>query len=161
MFRIGPLESLHDKEGGFTLVEVLVVILIIGILAAVAIPVFLNQRKVANDAAVESDVKNAMAVVESYFGENPNATSVSLTYLQTKGTKSTGTTLSFRGNANDYCIWGQHSNGKRYNAGDTWEQAGGRPYFLMSNKAGGYVNGTAVSSLSCTNAGTGTVWSST
>lgn len=134
MFRIGPLESLHDKEGGFTLVEVLVVILIIGILAAVAIPVFLNQRKVANDAAVESDVKNMIPVVDAYFNENPNSTVIATDYIKTQGTKSMGTILYMKGNANDYCIWGQHVNGKKYNLGDTWAQAGGRPYFLVASK---------------------------
>lgn len=58
---------LNKNEDGFTLVEILVVILIIGILAAIAIPVFLNQRQKANDAALTSDVINAAKVVETYI----------------------------------------------------------------------------------------------
>lgn len=55
------------KENGFTLIEILVVILIIGILAAIAIPVFLNQRQKAADAALISDTRNAATAIEHYY----------------------------------------------------------------------------------------------
>jgi type IV pilus assembly protein PilA len=48
------------------LIELLVVIVIIGILAAVAIPVFLSQRQKAFDATAKSDIQNAALAEESY-----------------------------------------------------------------------------------------------
>jgi type IV pilus assembly protein PilA len=58
-----PSRSLRD-ERGFTLVEVLVVVLIIGILAAIAIPAFLNQRAKAQDAEAKTYVVTAVKAME-------------------------------------------------------------------------------------------------
>src|SRR4051795_9821690 len=66
-------KSMKEKDQGFTLIELLVVIIIIGILAAIAIPVFLNQRKKGVDASLKSDLKNAATNVESWATDNPSS----------------------------------------------------------------------------------------
>ena len=57
-------------QAGFTLIEVLVVVLIIGILAAIAIPSFLSQKKKADDAQAISLVRNAETAMESFGTSN-------------------------------------------------------------------------------------------
>ncbi len=59
-----------NKDEGFTLIELMVVVLIIAILVAIAIPTFLGQRKNAQDSAAKSNVRNALATEKAYFSVN-------------------------------------------------------------------------------------------
>lgn len=119
----------ESSESGFTLIEILVVILIIGILSAIAIPVFLNQRKAANESAIRSDLRNLAIAVEDHFKDNPNDITVEFSDIPDYR-PSKAVVIALRGNANTWCAVATHPNSNYNTTGDvtkalTYDNANG------------------------------------
>jgi prepilin-type N-terminal cleavage/methylation domain-containing protein len=74
-----------NNEKGFTLIELMIVIAIIGILAAIAIPQFAAYRQRSYNAAANADLRNAATAQEAYYVDeqsysNSTATLTGATY---------------------------------------------------------------------------------
>jgi len=84
------------SDSGFTLIELLVVVVILGILIGIAIPVYLNYRKSANDKAAQSDLRGAVGVLELCLSTNGSypATIAAGATAGTSGAACTGQTIS-------------------------------------------------------------------
>jgi prepilin-type N-terminal cleavage/methylation domain-containing protein len=68
-YRSRPVRAKSDEDG-FTLVELLVVVLVLATLVGIAVPTFAKQRESAWDAAVSSELRTAMIALESYRSQN-------------------------------------------------------------------------------------------
>jgi type IV pilus assembly protein PilA len=93
------LAARRRDEGGFTLIELMVVVLIIAILLAIAIPTFLGAQNKAKDRSAQSSLRNAVTAAKTIYADSQTYTGIdttamgsiepSLTYKAT-GVVSTG-----------------------------------------------------------------------
>lgn len=102
-------------ERGFTLVELLVVVIIIAILSAIAIPAFLGQRTKAQDSAARSLVRSAAVAAEAYYADGQtftganaaalNAVEKSITFVDQTSTICAGAKATTLTKNNKVDVW--------------------------------------------------------
>ena len=109
---------INKNEKGFTLIELMIVIAIIGILAAIAIPQFSAYRTRSYNAASQADLRNAATAQEAYFVDeqiycDTTGTLIGATYGLYMSENVTLTIVAASTDATGYVMRSKHSSGDK------------------------------------------------
>ena len=92
------LQKLNKNRGGFTLVEIMIVVAIIALLAAIAVPNFLRARKRSQATRILEDLRMIDAAIDQYAIESNKSAGDTVTWSQVCLYLKTGTSLQQSGN---------------------------------------------------------------
>ena len=93
------LTKLHKSRGGFTLVEIMIVVAIIALLAAIAVPNFLRARKRSQATRILQDLRMIDSAIDQYAIETSKTTGADVDWTDVKGYLKIGSTLYNSGGA--------------------------------------------------------------
>src|SRR5207247_10237570 len=99
-----PAVNRSKMEGGFPPIELLVLISIIGILLAIAIPSYLKFRDRANKSAAQANVRASIPAIEAYYADNNSYAGATLSYLQTTYDAGVKNIVVQSATSTTYCI---------------------------------------------------------
>jgi type IV pilus assembly protein PilA len=152
------LNSLRDQRG-FALIELLIAMIIIGVLAAIAIPSFLSQRSKGQDACAKTQVQTMQTAMETIYTEQESYVNVDLSKLHstenaivTDGACGNGSTATVGAVAGAACNAGAGPGARDYCISQT--STSGRTFVLARNGGGTITRTCAPTGGSCT----GGVW---
>lgn len=114
-----------NNEDGFTLIEILVVMAIMGILTAIAVPFFLGQRKAAVDTTLEMDMKSAAVHLETWSVNNYRLDPTQEVINDSKKSEGNTITLVSYSPVGGYVLCGKNPNGDQAAVGYTYRSASG------------------------------------
>src|SRR5476651_2444531 len=87
------LQNINKNRGGFTLVEIMIVVAIIALLAAIAVPNFLRARKRSQATRILEDLRMLDSAMDQYAIETNKATGMHPGFADLKNYIKTGTAL--------------------------------------------------------------------
>jgi type IV pilus assembly protein PilA len=145
---LATLKKRYEREDeGFTLIELMVVVLIIAILLAIAIPTFLGARERANDRAAQSSLRNALTAAKTIYTDSQDyskASPASVFAVEPSLTYLVGTSDNYKEVAVDHTLTDRW-------AGAAWSKSG-KCFFIRDIATGGTTFGSTTTSSNCTGA---------